>query len=145
MIVSEPDVDQVAGALFVSVGLLRRRLRAAGAPGEMTFSEIAALARLERGGPATSAELARLEQISPQAMGATLAGLEERGLVARSADPADGRRVVMSATDAGLDVVRKRRGVRGDQIAGALAGFTRTELRQLLAAAPLIERLAHSL
>jgi DNA-binding MarR family transcriptional regulator len=145
MIVSEPDVDQVAGALFVSVGLLRRRLRAAGAPGEMTFSEIAALARLERGGPATSAELARLEQISPQAMGATLAGLEERGLVARSADPADGRRVVMSATDAGLDVVRKRRGVRVDQIAGALAGFTRTELRQLLAAAPLIERLAHSL
>jgi DNA-binding MarR family transcriptional regulator len=145
MIVSEPDVDQVAGALFVSVGLLRRRLRAAGAPGEMTFSEIAALARLERGGPATSAELARLEQISPQAMGATLAGLEERGLVARSADPADGRRVVMSATDAGLDVVRKRRGVRVDQIAAALAGFTRTELRQLLAAAPLIERLAHSL
>ena len=145
MIVSEPDVNQVAGALFVSVGLLRRRLRAAGAPGEMTFSEIAALARLERGGPATSAELARLEQISPQAMGATLAGLEERGLVARSADPSDGRRVVMSVTGAGLDVVRKRRGVRVDQIAGALAGFTQTELRQLLAAAPLIERLAHSL
>jgi DNA-binding MarR family transcriptional regulator len=145
MIVSEPDVDQVARALFVNVGLLRRRLRAAGAPGEMTFSEIAALARLERGGPATSAELARLEQISPQAMGATLAGLEERGLVARSADPSDGRRVVMSVTGSGLDVVRKRRDVRVDQIAAALGGFTRTELRQLLAAAPLIERLAHSL
>jgi len=145
MIVSEPDVDQVARALFVNVGLLRRRLRAAGAPGEMTFSEIAALARLERGGPATSAELARLEQISPQAMGATLAGLEERGLVARSADPSDGRRVVMSVTGAGLDVVRKRRDVRVDQITAALGDFTRTELRQLLAAAPLIERLAHSL
>jgi DNA-binding MarR family transcriptional regulator len=145
MIVSEPDVDQVARALFVNMGLLRRRLRAAGAPGEMTFSEIAALARLERGGPATSAELARLEQISPQAMGATLAGLEERGLVARSADPSDGRRVVMSVTGTGLDVVRKRRDVRVDQITAALGGFTRTELRQLLAAAPLIERLAHSL
>jgi DNA-binding MarR family transcriptional regulator len=145
MIVSEPDVDQVARALFVNVGLLRRRLRAAGAPGEMTFSEIAALARLERGGPATSAELARLEQISPQAMGATLAGLEERGLVARSADPSDGRRVVMSVTGAGLDVMRKRRDVRVDQIAAALGGFSRTELQQLLAATPLIERLAHSL
>jgi DNA-binding MarR family transcriptional regulator len=145
MIVSEPDVDQVARALFVNIGLLRRRLRAAGAPGEMTFSEIAALARLERGGPATSAELARLEQISPQAMGVTLAGLEERGLVARSADPSDGRRVVMSVTGAGLDVVREHRDVRVDQIAAALGGFTRTELRQLLAATPLIERLAHSL
>jgi DNA-binding MarR family transcriptional regulator len=78
-------------------------------------------------------------------MGATLAGLEERGLVARSADPSDGRRVVMSVTGTGLDVVRKRRDVRVDQIAAALGGFTRTELRQLLAAAPLIERLAHSL
>jgi DNA-binding MarR family transcriptional regulator len=145
MTVSEPEVDEVARALFVNMGLLRRTLRAAGAPGDMTFSEIAALVRLERGGPATSAELARLEQISPQAMGATLAGLEQRGLVARSADPSDGRRVVMSVTDAGLDVVRKRRDVRVDQIAAALGGFTRTELRQLLAATPLIERLAHSL
>jgi DNA-binding MarR family transcriptional regulator len=145
MIASEADVDRVAGALFVSVGLLRRSLRAAGAPGETTFSEIAALARLERGGPATSAELARLEQISPQAMGATLAGLEGRGLIARSADPSDGRRVVMSVTDAGFDVLRKRRSVRVDQIAAVLGGFTQTELRQLLAATPLIERLAHGL
>jgi DNA-binding MarR family transcriptional regulator len=142
---AEPDRDRAARALFVSMGLLRRRLRASGAPDELTFPEVSALVRLERGGPATSAELARLEQISPQSMGATLGGLEARGLVERSADPADGRRVVMSVTDAGLHLVGKRRDVRVEQIAVALEGFAKSDLQRILAATPLIERLADSL
>jgi DNA-binding MarR family transcriptional regulator len=142
---STPDRERAARALFVAMGLLKRRLRASGSPAELTFPEVSALARLERGGPATSAELARLEQISPQSMGATLAGLEARGLVVRSADPADGRRVVMSATDAGLHLVGKRRDVRVEQIAVALEGFSQSELRQILAATPLIERLSDRL
>jgi DNA-binding MarR family transcriptional regulator len=141
----ESDRDRAARALLVRMGLLRRRLRASASPGEVTFPEVAALARLERGGPATSAELARLEQISPQSMGATLAGLEERGLVTRSADPADGRRVVMSVTDFGRQMVGRRRDARVEQIAAALDGFTKTELRQILTAAPLIQRLADGL
>ncbi|MET0475619.1 MAG: MarR family transcriptional regulator [Mycobacterium sp.] len=141
----EPDRELVARALFVSMGLLRRKLRASGSPGELTFPEVAALARLERSGPATSAELARVEQISPQSMGVTLAGLEERGLVARSADPADGRRVVMSVTQAGQQVVGKRRDARVEQIAAGLDGFTKVELQRILVAVPLIQRLADGL
>ena len=86
----EPDVREVAAALQMSIGLLRRRLRQVRPEGELTLPEIAALARLDRAGPATASALARLEQISPQSMGATLAGLEARGLVARSPDPDDG-------------------------------------------------------
>jgi DNA-binding MarR family transcriptional regulator len=141
----DSDRDRAARALFVSMGLLRRRLRASGSPGELTFPEVAALARLERCGPSTSAELARIEQISPQSMGATLAGLEERGLVARSADPADGRRVVMSVTESGRQVVGKRRDARVEQIATALDGFTKSELQRILSAAPLIQRLTDGL
>jgi DNA-binding MarR family transcriptional regulator len=142
---AESDRERAARALFVAMGLLRRRLRASASPAELTFPEVSALARLERGGPATSAELARVEQISPQSMGATLAGLEARGLVARSADPADGRRVVMSVTDAGLQLVNKRRDVRVEQIATALEGFTKSEVQRMLATTPLIERLADTL
>src|SRR6478672_13601744 len=98
---AEPDIGQVAGALFVSVGLLRRQLRQQRVPGDLTFPETAALARLDRGGPATSAELARQEQISPQSMGATLGALEKRGLIARSPDPNDGRCVVLALTESG--------------------------------------------
>ena len=95
---------QVAGALRVSIGLLVRRLRQAQAEGELTLPETSALARLDRGGPTTSSALARLEQISPQSMGATLGALEARGLVERRPDPGDGRRAVMSFTEAGLQV-----------------------------------------
>ncbi len=140
----DPDVVEVADALRVSVGLLRRRVRQLkAAEGEVTLPESAALARLDRGGPATSSELARLEQISPQSMGATLGGLEARGLVARRPDPNDGRRAVLYLTPAGQAVLRDRRNESTQRIAQALAaGFTSAELRQLQAAAGLLERLA---
>jgi len=142
----DPDVDDVAGALQVSISLLRRRLRQAPVEGDLTAPETSALARLDRGGPATSAALARLEQISPQSMGATLGALEVRGLVERRPDPGDGRQAIISLTEAGLRVLRNRRSARTEQLAKALsAGFTRPELEQLMAAAPLIERLAQSL
>jgi DNA-binding MarR family transcriptional regulator len=142
----DQDVDRVARALQVSVGLLLRRMRQAQAEGELTLPETAALARLDRGGPGTPSALAKLEQISPQSMGATLAALEARGLVERRADPQDGRLAVISATEAGLQVLRTRRNARTEQLARALStGFTRSELEQLTAVAPLIERLAHSI
>jgi DNA-binding MarR family transcriptional regulator len=79
-------------------------------------------------------------------MGATLGALEVRGLVKRRADPEDGRRAVMSVTETGRQVVRNRRNARTEQLARALsAEFTHSELRQLMAAAPLLERLAHSI
>jgi DNA-binding MarR family transcriptional regulator len=113
---------------------------------ELTLSESAALARLDRGGPATAAELARAEQISPQSMGATLGTLQARGLIAKAADPADGRRMILSLTEPGLEVLRHRRNRRTEELARALsAGFTPTELERLAAAAPLLERLANSI
>jgi DNA-binding MarR family transcriptional regulator len=143
----DPDVIEVADALRVSVGLLRRRIRQRkAAEGEVTLPESAALARLDRGGPATSSELARLEQISPQSMGTTLAGLEARGLVARRPDPNDGRRAVLYLTPAGQAVLRDRRNESTQRIAQVLtAGFTAAEQRQLLAAARLLERLAQDI
>ena len=89
--------------------------------------------------------LARAEQISVQSMGATLSTLEARGLIERHPDPADGRRSVMSVTEAGLAALSDKRNARIAQLARALAaGFTPAELGQLMAAAPLIERLAEN-
>jgi DNA-binding MarR family transcriptional regulator len=142
----DPNVDQVAGALRVSIGLLLRRLRQAQADGDLSLPESSALVRLDRGGSTTASALAKLEQISQQSMGATLGALEARGLVERRPDPQDGRRAVISATDAGLQALRGRRNARTEQLAKALsAGFTRSELKQLIAVAPLLERLAQSI
>jgi DNA-binding MarR family transcriptional regulator len=141
-----PDAREVAGALRVSIGLLLRRLRQVRGEGELTLPESSALARLDRGGPATARALARLEQISPQSIGATLAALEAKGLIERRADPEDGRRVVLSVTGAGLRWLRSKRDARTEVLAKALsAGFTPAELQVLITAAPLLERLAQSI
>jgi len=142
---SDPDVGDVAVALRETIGLLLRRMRQT-SPGDLTLPENAALARLNRGGPATSSALAKLEQISPQSMGATLAGLEVRGLVARHADPEDGRRVLLSLTEAGQRTMQDKRNARNEQLAKALsANFTPGEIRLLAEAAPLLGRLAQSI
>jgi DNA-binding MarR family transcriptional regulator len=142
----EPDVTEVAAALRVSIGLLLRRMRQVRPDGELSLPETSALARLDRSGPATSSALAKEEQISPQSMGATLAALEARGLVARQPDPDDGRRAVLTLTGAGQQVLRDKRSARVAQLAAALSGaFSPAEVIQLKAAAPLLERLAHSI
>ena len=142
----ETDIEEIADRLRLGIGLVVRRLRALQVATDLTLPESAALGRLERGGPATASDLARQEQISPQSMGATVAMLEARGYLRREADPADGRRIVLSPTDAGLAALRDRRNARTQRIAAALtAGFTAEELTTLRAAAPLLERLAEAL
>jgi DNA-binding MarR family transcriptional regulator len=142
----EPDVTEVAAALRVSIGLLLRRMRQVRPDGELSLPEMSALTRLDRSGPATSSALAKEEQISPQSMGATLAALEARGLVARQPDPDDGRRAVLTLTGAGQQVLRDKRSARVAQLAAALSSaFSPAEVLQLKAAAPLLERLAHSI
>jgi len=140
------EVEEVAAALYLSVGMLRRRLRQMPAEGGLSLPESSALRRLERDGPSTVTALARAEQISVQSMGATLGALEARGLIKRESDPADGRRAVMSVTEAGLAALSDKRNSRIAQLAGALAtGFTPAELDQLKTVAPLIERLAETI
>ena len=140
------EIDELAGALRVSVGMLFRRLKQAEPEDDLTMPETSALSRLDRGGPMTASDLARQDRISPQSMGVTVAALEQRGLIARDRDPQDGRRIMLSLTEAGRQVVHSRRGARTKRIARALRdGFTPAELAQLRAIIPLIERLAEKL
>ena len=142
----EQEAGEVAAALYLSVGLFKRRLRQMPAEGELSLPESSALRRLERGGPATVTALAKAEQISVQSMGATLQTLEARRLIERHPDPADGRRSVMSVTEAGLVALSDKRNARIAQLARVLAAeFTPAELGQLMAAIPLIERLAENI
>jgi DNA-binding MarR family transcriptional regulator len=139
------QAEDVARALLLCVGLLRRRLRQVPVADALTFPQTAALGRLDRGGAAASADLARQEQISPQSMGATMSELEARGLVNRQRDPDDGRRILLSISATGRRELNRRRNARVEQLAKGLADFTETELEQLATAAPLIERLAYHL
>jgi DNA-binding MarR family transcriptional regulator len=144
--VSPGEIEELAGELRVSVGMLVRRLKHADPSDDLTMPERSALSLLDRGGPMTSSELARHDRVSPQSMGVTVAALEQRGLITRDRDPEDGRRIMLSLTEAGRQLVHSRRGARTELIARALRdGFTRAERAQLRAVVPLVERLAEKL
>jgi DNA-binding MarR family transcriptional regulator len=136
-------VRETARQLRVAIGAVKRRIQESSADGELSIPQLTALSRLDRLGPMTTAGLARREQITPQAMGATMASLEKLGLVARSADAADGRLAILGLTPAGLAAVRSGRDAMVDRIVAVLEeSFTAEETEILAAAAPLIERLA---
>jgi DNA-binding MarR family transcriptional regulator len=144
--VQSPNIDELAADLRHGIALISRRLMQTPAPGALTLPERAALSRLDRSGPASSAELARAEQITPQAMGMTLGALESRGFVERRKDPDDGRRIIMSLTPSGGEILRHKRDERIRQIAKILTEeFTAAELKALAAAAPLIKRLGDNI
>jgi DNA-binding MarR family transcriptional regulator len=111
--------------------------------GGVTLSEGSVLNRLDRYGPSSPSSLATIEGVRPQAMAATLATLEERGLVSRSPDPADGRRAVLALTPDGKQIVDDRRSASIRRLATALEqDFTAAERREIHGMLPLLDRLA---
>ncbi|MFC1402160.1 MULTISPECIES: MarR family winged helix-turn-helix transcriptional regulator [Streptacidiphilus] len=140
------DPGTVAATLLASVSVLVRRVRQVPTGGGLTMPERTALSCLDRSGPTTSSALAREVQITAQAMGATLGALRARGLVERRPDPEDGRRAVLTVTDAGRSALKDKRNARTELIARALTSgaFTPSELEQLRSAAALLERLAQN-
>jgi DNA-binding MarR family transcriptional regulator len=138
-----PQIARAAGDLRAVLGRLKRRLRRPEAADEITLPQASVLSRLAREGPMTSGALAIADQVRPQSMGATLAALEVQGLVARHADPHDGRRVIMALTTAGEQALQGVRRLREEQLGRAIADhLTAEEQQTLIAALPLLERLA---
>ncbi|WP_329570926.1 MarR family winged helix-turn-helix transcriptional regulator [Kitasatospora sp. NBC_01266] len=140
------DPEELAVALRLIVGRIARRARQAHASGDLAHSEVSVLVRLDREGANSPGALAELERVRPQAMATTLAGLEELGLVSRRPDASDGRRAILTITEAGRQVLTERRSESVRLLAGALGTeFTPAERQQLGAALPLLERLSERL
>jgi DNA-binding MarR family transcriptional regulator len=142
-----PDDAALAGAgIRLAVARIARRLRQTHAEGDLTLSEVSVLARLNREGAESPGALAELERVRPQAMATTLAALEERGLVQRRPDSADGRRVVMTTTGTGRTILLNRKSESIQRLTTVLdEEFTPAERRKLLALLPLLDRLAERL
>ncbi|GAB2702381.1 MarR family winged helix-turn-helix transcriptional regulator [Kitasatospora kifunensis] len=140
------DAVEAGAALRLVVGRIARRVRQAHTVGDLTHSEVSVLARLERDGAASPGSLADLERVRPQAMATTLAALEERGLVQRRPDASDGRRSVLTVTEAGRQMLTDRASESVQRLAGAIEQeFNPTERQELLQLLPLLHRLAERL
>jgi DNA-binding MarR family transcriptional regulator len=108
----------------------------------LSLSESAVLARLAREGPTTTADLARGEGVKPQSMGATVASLEEMGLVERKPHATDGRQLNVELTAKGLAVRESTRAAKRTWLAQAVSELNEDERETLFRAGEIIRRLA---
>src|SRR5262249_57310917 len=106
----------LATSLRISVSRLARRMRAEriaqGLQPELSDTQLAALAALEKHTAMTPGELADHEKVQPPSITRVIASLEERGLIRRMQHPSDRRQVVLTVTDQGRDFVHQVRPLR---------------------------------
>ena len=139
----------LATTLRISVSRLARRLRVERTvPGQaepvLSDTQFAALATLEKHGAMSPGELAGHERVQPPSMTRVIAALEQWQLVTRAAHASDRRQVVLTATDAGRDLVIRARRRREAWLAQRLQELSSAEQAALRAAAPILEKLSQS-
>ncbi len=136
------DLEAVA-ALRGAVLRLGRRLRYQTlGDGDLSATELAVLGRIGRCGPMAPSALARAEHVKPPSMTKVIEGLEERGLVRRDPHPTDRRQCLISRTDDGEAFVLETRRRRTAWLAQEMGELSADERAALLAAGPLLDRLA---
>jgi DNA-binding MarR family transcriptional regulator len=134
------DTTHLASELRLVLGHLMRRLRA---EHRFSISQGAVLGRLDREGTKSIGDLAVAERVRPQSMTQTVSDLEGEGLIARRADPADGRRILVELTPQGLRTLEEDRRQREGWLARAIAeDLSAPEQRVLAQAIALLRRLA---
>ncbi len=111
---------------------------------ELSDTQLAALAALEKHISMTPSELAEHEKVQPPSITRVIASLEERGLIQRLPHPTDRRQVVLNVTDQGRDVVRRLRKLREAWLAQRLRELTPAERAVLREALPILEKLSQS-
>jgi DNA-binding MarR family transcriptional regulator len=150
MVPASSSLSVTARDLRIAVGRVGRRLRDLYATmptaGEVSFAEVSLLSRLRREGSTSPGALAEAEHVTAQAVGSVLGVMQRKGLIDRAPDPTDGRKVVVTLTDAGQHAFDHRGEEVSEHLARVLGQeFTPAERARLAAAVPLLERLADRL
>ncbi len=134
------DTTLLASELRVVLGRLVRRLRA---EHRFSLSQASVLGRLDREGTMSIGDMALAERVRPQSMTQTIGDLETDGLIARRADPTDGRRTLIDLTDQGRHALQEDRRRREGWLAQAIAqDLSAQEQRVLMQALGLLGRLS---
>lgn len=130
--------------LRVAVARLSRRVRAEKADDALSDGQFSVLALLFREGPHTLGELSEHERVTPPSMNRRVNSLVDAGYVERTASPTDGRKVMLSATSAGAELVKETRRRRDEWLYRRLATLPKDQRHLLHDAAALIRELADS-
>ncbi len=130
----------LATRLRLAVTRTARRLRQE-AGSDMSPSLSAALATVERHGPLTPSELAKIEAVKRPTATRIVAKLAGAGLVDRAGDPTDGRVSLVSITAAGSALLSQMRSRKNAYLASRLDELEPDDVAALERAAQVLERL----
>jgi DNA-binding MarR family transcriptional regulator len=130
----------LAVRLRLAIARTARRLRQQ-AGEELSPSQVAALATIDRHGPLTPSELATRERIKRPTATRVIARLEESGLVGRTRDPEDGRSSLVALAPAGRELLERVRTRKDAYLSRRLRELTPDERATLDRAAAILERL----
>src|ERR1700753_2599461 len=99
--------DSMAMRLAVAIKRLRARRREVDRSGStvLPLSQLASVHRLRKEGPATAAALAAREHVSQQAIAQILTSLKRAGFINATPDPTDGRKTLISVTEAARKLI----------------------------------------
>lgn len=138
------DIESAVTDLLSMMGHFLRRLHAITNTRELTWSQVAIMARLEKIGPMTTTDLARAEAVKSQSMGGTLAAMEKEGLIERQPHPSDGRQVLFVLTAEGYETRQKIRLAKHEWLMAAIAKLSAAEHQMLISTVELIRHLGNS-
>lgn len=141
---ARPAAAHLASDLAGAVMRFTRRLRRERPDHGLTISQLSALGQLAQAGAMAPGELAEAEHVQPPSMSRTVAALEARGLVVRTAHPTDGRQVRLSVSPEGSALLAENRRVREAWLSRRLAALTAAERATLREAAAILDRLART-
>lgn len=136
--------DELNDDLRLSVMRLARRIRFESDRGEITDGQLSALFSLWKDSPQTLGALSEQERITPPSMNRTVNALVAKGLATRSSAPDDGRKVLISATDAGVELAAESKRRREAWFARRLDALKPEQRAVLDAATPILQELADS-
>lgn len=134
------DDDEVS-RLRVALGRISRQVDRQTSGGELTKTQFSILTTAVRRGPIRASEMAEIETLNPTMLSRMIGKMEAEGLLMRSADPDDGRAVVVAATHAGIALHSQLRDKRTQLFAEYLAQLPETKTQDLLDALPALEAL----
>jgi len=134
--VQRPDLELAGMAVVLRTllvaGLLAERLKDILAPHDLAPWEFDVLSALRRSpGPLSAGELAESAQLTSGGMTHRLDRLEEQGLVRRHSTPEDRRRVQVSLTPSGQELVDSVLGARMEDASRSLDALSPEERLQL--------------
>jgi DNA-binding MarR family transcriptional regulator len=132
--------ELLAEELRLVIGNLVRKVRTETQTPSSAQAET--LGYIARKGSMSIAEMAALRQVKHQSMRLVIDQLQRQGLVARHADPADGRKQLIALTSMGKATVIRSRAQRAKWLANRIDDLTTSEDRKTLhAAVGILDRL----